>query len=116
MHFHPSRAARLHACDSPGRGVFGQALEVDAEQNDPVLERRAKLLKLTALGQRIGYSCFGLAMVLFVVALLTQLPSWLVTSIVVLMVAGSVVLLPAIILSYGAKAADKEDRGEPFSY
>jgi len=54
--------------------------------------------------------------VLFVVALLTQLPSWLVTSIVVLMVAGSVVLLPAIILSYGAKAADKEDRGEPFSY
>ncbi|MEZ5269051.1 MAG: hypothetical protein R2789_10985 [Microthrixaceae bacterium] len=90
---------------------------MDAEQNDPVLERRAKLLKLTALGQRIGYSCFGLAMVLFVVALLTQrLPSWLVTSIVVLMVAGSVVLLPAIILSYGAKAADKEDRGEPFSY
>ncbi|MEZ5350342.1 MAG: hypothetical protein R2714_14240 [Microthrixaceae bacterium] len=48
---------------------------MDAEQNDPVLERRAKLLKLTALGQRIGYSCFGLAMVLFVVALLTQRPA-----------------------------------------
>lgn len=83
---------------------------------DPVLERRAKLLRLTALGQRIGYACFGLAMVLFVVALATQLPQWLVSAIVVLMIAGSIVLLPAIILSYGAKAADKEDRGEPFGY
>lgn len=84
--------------------------------HDPVLERRAKLLRLTAVGQRFGYACFGLAMVLFIVALVAQLPSWLVTTIIILMVVGSVVLLPAIILSYGAKAADKEDRGEPFSY
>ncbi|MCZ7631474.1 MAG: hypothetical protein M5U19_21545 [Microthrixaceae bacterium] len=55
-------------------------------------------------------------MVLFVVALATQLPEWMVSAIVVLMVAGSAVLLPSIILSYGAKAADKEDRGEPFGY
>lgn len=84
--------------------------------SDPVLERRARLLRLTAVGQRFGYACFGLAMVLFVVALATQLPEWMVSAIVVLMVAGSVVLLPSIILSYGAKAADKEDRGEPFGY
>jgi hypothetical protein len=87
-----------------------------AENVDPVLERRARLLRLTKLGQRFGYGCFGLAMVLFVIALATQLPPWLVSLIVVLMVVGSVVLLPAIILSYGAKAADREDRGEPFSY
>lgn len=86
------------------------------DHSDPVLERREKLLRLTSAGQRFGYACFALAMVLFVVALVTQLPSWLVTTIVVLMVAGSVVLLPAIILSYGAKAADKEERGEPFGY
>jgi len=55
-------------------------------------------------------------MVLLVVALATQLPTWLVTTIVVLMLAGSVVLLPAIILSYGAKAAEKDERGEPFRY
>lgn len=87
-----------------------------AETVDPVLERRARLLRLTTVGQRFGYGCFGLAMVLFVIALATQLPSWLVSTIVVLMVVGSVVLLPAIILSYGAKAADREDRGEPFGY
>ncbi len=85
-------------------------------EDDPILIRRAKLLRLTTIGQRVGYTCFGLAMVFFMVALITQLPSWLVTSIVVLLVAGSIVLLPAIILSYGIKAADKEDRGEPFTY
>jgi hypothetical protein len=100
--------------DPPQTGPTGA--EPVATKVDPVLERRAKLLRMTKVGQRFGYGCFGLAMVLFVIALATQLPTWLVTLIMVLMVAGSVVLLPAIILSYGAKAADKEDRGEPFSY
>ena len=86
------------------------------EDTDPVLLRRRRLLRLTGAAQRTGYACFALAMVLFVVALVTQLPSWLVTTIIVLLIVGSIVLLPAIILSYGAKAADKEDRGEPFTY
>jgi len=85
-------------------------------ETDPVLRRRAQVLRFTALGQRFGYACFALATVLFFVGLALQLPSWIITTIVVLLVAGSIVLLPAIILSYGAKAADKEDRGEPFSY
>ncbi len=83
---------------------------------DPVAQRRARLLRLTSAGQRFGYACFALAMVLFVIALVAQLPTWLVTTIVVLMAAGSIVLLPAIILSYGAKAAEKDERGEPFGY
>jgi hypothetical protein len=36
--------------------------------------------------------------------------------IVGLMVVGSVVLLPAIIFGYAAKAAEKEERGEKFGY
>lgn len=109
--------ARDHADPDPDPvETVTTGAEPAARTVDPVLERRAKLLRLTTVGQRFGYACFGLAMVLFVIALATQLPSWLVTTIVALMVVGSVVLLPAIILSYGAKAADKEDRGEPFSY
>jgi uncharacterized membrane protein len=84
--------------------------------DDPVLVRRAQVLRWCDLGQRIGYLCFGLAVVLFVVGFIAQFPAWLVTTIVGLMVAGSIVLLPAIILGYAAKAADKEDRGEPFGY
>lgn len=76
---------------------------------DPVLRRRAQVLRLTSAGQRFGYACFGLAMLLFFVALIAQFPQWLVTVIVALMVAGSIVLLPAIIFSYAAKAAATED-------
>ncbi len=84
--------------------------------NDPVLARRERIRRLCDLGQRVGYSCFALAVVLFVVAFIAQFPSWLVTVIIAAMVIGSLVLAPAIVFSYGVKAADAEDRGEKFGY
>jgi hypothetical protein len=84
--------------------------------DDPVLARRERIRRWCALGQRVGYGCFGLAVVLFVVGFVAQFPSWIVTTIVAAMVLGSVVLLPAIVFGYGVKAADAEDRGETFGY
>lgn len=83
---------------------------------DPVLARRARIRRLAETGQRIGYSCFGLAVVLFVVAFVVQFPAWMVTVIIALMVLGSLTLAPAIVFAYGVKAADAEDRGEKFGY
>lgn len=83
---------------------------------DPVLARRERIRKLTELGQRIGYSCFALAVVLFVIAFIAQFPSWMVTVIIAAMVVGSLVLAPSIVFAYGVKAADAEDRGEKFGY
>jgi hypothetical protein len=83
---------------------------------DPVLARRERIRTLTELGQRIGYSCFAVAVVLFVIAFITQFPSWLVTVIIAAMVVGSLVLAPSIVFAYGVKAADAEDRGEKFGY
>jgi hypothetical protein len=84
--------------------------------SDPVLERRDRIRKLCELGSKIGYSCFGVAMLLFVVAFIADFPSWIVTVIIAAMVLGSVTLLPAIVFGYGVKAADAEDRGEKFGY
>lgn len=84
--------------------------------SDPVLERRERLRRLANLGQRVGYMCFGLAVVLFVVAFFMQFPAWLVTVILALMLVGSIVLAPAIVIGYGVKAADADDRGEKFGY
>lgn len=83
---------------------------------DPVLQRRELYRRLSDMGQRIGYICFGLAVVLFVVAFILQFPSWLVTVIIASMVIGSIVLAPAIVFAYGVKAADAEDKGEKFGY
>ncbi len=81
-----------------------------------MIERRKQILKWTTIGQRFGYGCFGATLVIFFVGLVAGFPSWTLQSIIVLLILGSVVLLPSIILSYAAKAADSEDRGEPFTY
>jgi hypothetical protein len=73
--------------------------------DDPVLERRARLGRMAAGGQRVGYALLVIALVAFFAGALTGFPS---ASIVIVVGA-----LPAIILGYAVRAAEKEDRGEP---
>ena len=77
---------------------------------DPVLAKRRRIQHLAELGQRIGYSLFGVAVVGFFVALFTDFSSTWVTVIIAAMVVGSVFLAPAIVASYAVKAAEREDR------
>jgi hypothetical protein len=77
---------------------------------DPVLARRARIARLTELGQRVGYSLFGLAIVLFIVGFIGGYSDLLVVSIVTCLGVGSAVLAPAIVFGYAVKAADREDR------
>lgn len=80
---------------------------------DPVLVRRARISTLVTIAQRVGYGLFGLAVVLFFVGLSGTYTSTLTSAIVFCLVAGSLVLAPAIILGYAVKAADREDQGLP---
>jgi predicted permease len=77
---------------------------------DPVRARRAQVARLAAVGQRVGYGLMGLALVLFGVALATDLPTGLVAAVVACLVVGSAVLAPAIVLGFAARAAEREDR------
>lgn len=81
-----------------------------AASGDPVLARRAQWAHWTSLGQRIGYALFGVALVAFFVGLVTGWGSAVSTVIVVCLVAGSLVLAPAIVFAYAVKAADRADR------
>ena len=77
---------------------------------DPVLARRARVAKLTEAGQRLGYSLFGIAIVLFTVAALTDFNGPLVVGITVCLGLGSLILAPAIVFGFAVKAAEREDR------
>jgi hypothetical protein len=77
---------------------------------DPVLVKRRQMARFADLGQRTGYGLFGVAIVLFLVAMVTDLPGAIVTAIIITMVLGSLVLAPAIVVGYGVRAADREDR------
>ena len=76
--------------------------------DDPVLARRARIARLAALGQRVGYGLFLLAIVLFFVGYVAGYSNVLVTLIVACLILGSAVLAPAIVAAYGVKAAERE--------
>ena len=77
---------------------------------DPVRARRLWVARLAAMGQRVGYGLYGLAVVLFGLALATDLPGGLVAAVVASLVVGSAVLAPAIVLGFAARAAEREAR------
>jgi len=77
---------------------------------DPVLARRARIAGLVQLGQRIGYGLFAIAIVAFFVGFAVGFTGGVVAVVVIALVAGSLVLAPAIVFGYGVKAADRDDR------
>jgi hypothetical protein len=86
---------------------------VEDRSADPVLVRRARIARLVAVGQRLGYGLFALAVIAFFVGLGTEYTPTLVAVIVGSLLAGSAVLAPAIVFGYAVKAAEREDQGLP---
>ena len=81
---------------------------VNAE--DPVVVRRARIARWVGLAKRVGYGLLLLAVILFVVAAATGFSSGVTTATVVALVAASIVLPVPIVLGYGLRAAEREDR------
>jgi hypothetical protein len=79
---------------------------------DAVLDRRRRIARLVAVGQRLGYGLFGIAVALFLGGLAIGFGDGVSTGIVAALVAGSVVLAPAIVFGYAVRAAEREDREE----
>ncbi len=74
-----------------------------------MLERRRRIARLVGIGQRVGYSLFGLAVVLFFVGFAVGFGT-VSAVIVVAIVVGSIVLAPAIVFGYAVGAAERDDR------
>jgi len=77
---------------------------------DPVVVRRARIARWVGLAKRVGYGLLLLAVVMFVIAAATGFPSGVTTVTVVALIAACVVLPVPIVLGYGLRAAEREDR------
>ncbi len=77
---------------------------------DPVRARRARIARWTRLANRVGYLLIGVAIVLFLVAVAAGFSATMATLVIAALVAGSVLLAPAIVLGYAVKAAERDDR------
>ena len=80
-----------------------------SSEPDPVLVQRAKVSRLANLGQRIGYLLYGIAIIVFLIGLFTGFNATVSAIATVGIVAGSIVLAPAIITGYAVKAAIRDD-------
>jgi len=79
-------------------------------RGDPVRLRRARAARFAALGKRLGYSLFLVAIVAFVAGAIAGFSSPYVAVVVVCLAVGSLLLAPAIVIGYGVRAAEREDR------
>ncbi|MAG04736.1 MAG: hypothetical protein CL406_09075 [Acidimicrobiaceae bacterium] len=84
-----------------------------AATGDAVLDRRERAARIASTGQRLGYLAFLTAIVVFAVGLTTTFTDGVATALVVLLVVGSVVLAPSIVLHHAVKAAEDEDLQTP---
>jgi lipopolysaccharide export LptBFGC system permease protein LptF len=82
--------------------------------HDPVRERRAQVARWSLLANRIGYLFVAVAMALFVIAFAVGFSSTMATLVIVSFVIGCVLLAPSIVIGYGVKAAEREDRERGF--
>lgn len=80
-----------------------------ATESDPILVQRAKVQRLVSFGQRLGALLYGVAIVVFLVGLLTDFNSTVAAIVTFGVVAGSVVLAPSILGAYMVKAAVRDD-------
>ncbi len=98
--------------ESRGEGPDGRrGTAPSADQPfDDVLARRARLKRITSLGQRTGYGLYLLSLVLGAAGIRWGYTPLLSTLIAVALVVGSMLLAPTIIMSHGIKAAEREER------
>jgi len=82
----------------------------DPRTPDPILARRAQMGRLARTGKRVGYSLWLVAIVTFTVGMVTTFRPVMTTIVIGCLSAGSALLAPAIVVAYGVRAADREER------
>ncbi|MGB2756369.1 MAG: hypothetical protein WBD02_01755 [Acidimicrobiia bacterium] len=80
---------------------------------DPVTLRRNRIARRVAVSKRIGYICLLVSCISVAIAIPTDLPRPLITIAILSLAAACVILPLPIVLGYGVRAADREDRGIP---
>jgi hypothetical protein len=80
------------------------------DTTDPVLRKRARAAQLARTGKRLGYGAFAAAVLAFAVGASGRFTPAIVTFVVTCLGLGSVVLIPAIVVGYGVRAAEREER------
>ncbi len=78
--------------------------------DDPVRQRRARIARGVGIAKRLGYTALLLAIVAFAVAAATDFGGLWVTTTITALVVACVVLPVPIVIGYGIRAAERDER------
>ena len=73
------------------------------------MARRGRLARLASLGRRVGYSTFALSIGMLILGLATDFTDCISAVVIGLLIGGSAVLAPAILLHYAVRGAEREE-------
>ena len=86
-----------------------ESVSAPVPSEDPILARRAQMGRLAGTARRIGWALFAVAVLAFIAGVIIGLSVAFVVVVMVALVAGSVLLLPAIVIGFGVSAADRDE-------
>jgi hypothetical protein len=91
-------------------GIMASGMEPRRPEIDPVRRQRARAGRLARFASRAGYTLIAVAVIAFFVALVTEFNATMAAIVTASLIAGCVLLAPAIVLGYAVRAAEREDR------
>ncbi len=72
--------------------------------------RRERASLIANTGRRIGYSIFFLSLIIFVIGFTVEFNNLVAKTLTVLLIVGSIVLAPSILLHYAVRGAEREEK------
>ena len=81
-----------------------------SDNSKSLLVRRQQASLIANTGRKIGYSIFLLSLIIFAVGLTVEFNNLVAKTLTVLLIAGSVVLAPSILLHYAVRGAEREEK------
>lgn len=72
--------------------------------------RRKQASLIANTGRKIGYSIFLLSLIIFAIGLTVEFNNLVAKTLTVLLIVGSIVLAPSILLHYAVRGAEREEK------
>ena len=72
--------------------------------------RRQQASLIANTGRKIGYSIFFLSLIVFAIGLTVEFNDVVAKTLTVLLIVGSIVLAPSILLHYAVRGAEREEK------
>ena len=82
----------------------------NSDDSNSLMLRRQQASLIANTGRKIGYSIFFLSLIIFAIGLTVEFNNLVARTLTVLLILGSIVLAPSILLHYAVRGAEREEK------